>query len=242
MAEGEGAELPGGPAHLAAQVASRIAGHDRLEVRMRSEIPVARGLAPPRHGCGCRRGSGSPTLSRMALPWTGTRKCGSLGAGWPRGCGGCGGPPGRPAVRLDPALRFVVIVPDRELPTASARDVLPASVTYYDAAFNLGRLTLLIAGLADESQLLAIAGDDRLHQGRALSSSRVPGALGGSATSRRAHFRAGPVLALACSGFAATKSRSGSRRGESIDREHGAPGNVLLLEADLPGVKVEEIA
>ena len=42
--KGEGAELPGGQAHLAAQVASRIVGHDRLEVRVRSEIPVARGL------------------------------------------------------------------------------------------------------------------------------------------------------------------------------------------------------
>ncbi|MGH9100808.1 MAG: homoserine kinase, partial [Acidimicrobiales bacterium] len=42
--EGEGADLPADPSHLAARVATAVCGHDRLSVHVRSEIPVARGL------------------------------------------------------------------------------------------------------------------------------------------------------------------------------------------------------
>ena len=41
---------------------------------------------------------------------------------------------------LDPGPRFVAIVPARPLPTAAARAVLPATVPYADAVFNLGRM------------------------------------------------------------------------------------------------------
>ena len=58
----------------------------------------------------------------------------------------------------------MVVVPDRPLPTAAARAVLPATVPHADAAFNLGRMGLLIAGLADRTVLLPEAGEDRLHQ------------------------------------------------------------------------------
>ena len=48
-AEGEGADLEDEAGHLAARVAIDVAGHDRLAITVRSEIPVARGLvrAPP---------------------------------------------------------------------------------------------------------------------------------------------------------------------------------------------------
>src|SRR5687768_8791408 len=42
--EGEGSELPVGAGHLAARVASRVVGHDRLSITVRSQIPVGRGL------------------------------------------------------------------------------------------------------------------------------------------------------------------------------------------------------
>ena len=78
---------------------------------------------------------------------------------------------GQPVARrlgLDPELRFVVIVPDRELDTTRPAAVLAGTVPREDAVFNLGRLGLLVAGLADHRQLLATAGDDRLHQGAPL--------------------------------------------------------------------------
>ena len=41
---GEGASLPADATNLAVQVATKVAGHDRLAVTVRSEIPPARGL------------------------------------------------------------------------------------------------------------------------------------------------------------------------------------------------------
>ena len=42
--EGEGAGLSDNATHLAARVAIEVAGHDRLAITVRSQIPVARGL------------------------------------------------------------------------------------------------------------------------------------------------------------------------------------------------------
>ncbi|HSH62123.1 MAG TPA: hypothetical protein VK988_21235, partial [Acidimicrobiales bacterium] len=41
---GEGSDLPLDASHLAARVAVEVTGHDRLSVRVRSDIPVGRGL------------------------------------------------------------------------------------------------------------------------------------------------------------------------------------------------------
>ncbi len=54
---------------------------------------------------------------------------------------------------LDP----VICVPDAELPTATARAMLPAEVPHADAAFNAARSALLV-------QALLAATEDRLHQ------------------------------------------------------------------------------
>src|ERR1700682_5614502 len=43
-AEGEGADLPLDATHLAVRVATEVAGHDRLAIAVRSEIPVVRGV------------------------------------------------------------------------------------------------------------------------------------------------------------------------------------------------------
>jgi homoserine kinase len=43
-AEGEGSDLPADHTHLAARVAASVAGHDRLTIHVRSDIPVGRGL------------------------------------------------------------------------------------------------------------------------------------------------------------------------------------------------------
>src|ERR1700745_804331 len=74
---------------------------------------------------------------------------------------------GHPVYRrlaLDPGLQFVFVIPDRALATAAARAAPPPQAPRADSAFNLGRMVLLIAGLADHTALLPAAGDDRLHQ------------------------------------------------------------------------------
>ncbi|MGD0202117.1 MAG: homoserine kinase, partial [Bryobacteraceae bacterium] len=57
------------------------------------------------------------------------------------------------AVRLDLPERFAVavVVPDFELPTVTARAVLPDSCSRADAIFNIQRAALLIAALATGS-------------------------------------------------------------------------------------------
>ena len=42
--EGEGAGMADDAGHLAARVAIDVAGHDRLAITVRSQVPVARGL------------------------------------------------------------------------------------------------------------------------------------------------------------------------------------------------------
>ena len=65
---------------------------------------------------------------------------------------------------LSDELSFVVIVPERDLATPEARGVLPDSLSRADAVFNLGRMGLLLAGLADASSLVPAATGDRIHQ------------------------------------------------------------------------------
>lgn len=164
--EGEGAGLSDDAGHLAARVAIDVAGHDRLSITVRSQIPVARGLgssAALAAAAAAAAGATDPLTvaarvdghpENAAASAVGGLVVATLVKGAVR------------AVRLplDPSLGFVVIVPDRSLATAKARQVLPTHVSREDAAFNLGRMGLLLAGLADHRLLIREAAEDRLHQ------------------------------------------------------------------------------
>jgi homoserine kinase len=75
-------------------------------------------------------------------------------------------PEGVSAVRLEPTdLKAVVAVPDFAVSTTAARRALPDSISFRDAAFNVGRSGLLLGALATgEYELLRVAMQDRLHQ------------------------------------------------------------------------------
>lgn len=77
-----------------------------------------------------------------------------------------GGPEGFHAVRLDvdPAVAFVVLVPEVALETRVARGLLPSHVPHGDAARNAGRSALLVAALTGRPDQLMAATEDRLHQ------------------------------------------------------------------------------
>jgi homoserine kinase len=71
------------------------------------------------------------------------------------------------AVRMDvhPNYRVAVVVPDFTLPTAKAREVLPATYSRADAVFNVQRSALLIVALATgATSAFPTALEDRLHQ------------------------------------------------------------------------------
>jgi homoserine kinase len=164
--EGEGAGLFDDASHLAARVVPQVLGHDRFSVVVRSQIPLARGLGS------------SAALAAAAAAAAGAEDPFSVAAsheGHPENAaasvyGGLvaatsvDGRPEYAPLPLSERLVFVVIIPERTLSTPEARKVLPESLSRADATFNLGRMALLLAGLADPIHLLSAATEDRIHQ------------------------------------------------------------------------------
>lgn len=164
--EGEGAGLFDDSSHLAARVVTEILGHDRISVAVRSQIPLARGLGS------------SAALAAAAAAAAGAEDPFAVAAahdGHPENAaastfGGlvCAttveGRPVHVALPLSDELAFVAVVPDRNLATPAARGLLPETLSRADAVFNLGRMGLLLAGLAHPAVLHPDATADRIHQ------------------------------------------------------------------------------
>lgn len=107
------------------------------------------------------------------------------------------------AIPLHPDIEPLVAVPQVQLPTATARAVLPAQVPHPEAALNSARAGLLVLALCAQPRLLLPATREWLHQQQRRSS------LGGAMEL---------VDELRCAGHAAVIS--------------GAGPSVLVLTAD----------
>lgn len=163
---GEGADLPTDATHMAAEIAVAVAGHDRLAITVWSEIPVGRGLgssAALAVATAAAAGAADPLAIATARDGHPENAAASVLGGLVAATM-VGAAPVAHRLALDPHLAFVVLIPERQLTTKSARAALPASVTHGDAGFNLGRMGLLVAGLSDHRRLCAAATEDRLHQ------------------------------------------------------------------------------
>lgn len=241
LTEGEGANLPADDSHLAARVAVEVAGHDRLSVVVRSAIPVARGLgssAAVAAAAAAAAGSGDPL-------WVAAQADGhpeNAGAAVLGGLVTATTVEGRPVawpMALDSRLVFVVLVPDRAAPTSEARRLLAREVSHADAAFNLGRMGLLLAGLADRRRLMRQATEDRLHQD--ARSSLFP-----EAKSLLAELSEAGALASCWSGAGSSllgicdQSDGPALReaGERLLQRAGVGGRALLLRPDRQGLVV----
>jgi homoserine kinase len=241
--EGEGSGLDDTAGHLAARVAMDVAGHDRLAITVRSQVPVARGLgssAALAVAAAAAAGSKDPLAVAARVEGHADNAAASVVGGL------VAASTVRGSVRvvklpLDPSLVFVVAVPDRSLPTAKARQALPAQVNLQDAAFNLGRLGLLLAGLADHGILVREATEDRLHQDY-----RSP--LFPEAPKLLAALLAGGAIAACWSGAGPSllgitlDERAPMVRDEATRAlaEAGVPGQVLILHADQTGLVIGE--
>jgi homoserine kinase len=239
--EGHGAGLPADATHLAARVAAEVTGHDRLAITVRSEIPVGRGLgssAAVAVAAAAAAGAADPLAHGARIDGHPENAAASARGGLVAATMVNGAPT---AVRLplDHHLAFVVLVPDQQLPTKQARAALPASVPHADACFNLGRMGLLIAGLADHRRLLSAATEDRLHQRYRAplfpESEQILGGLVVAGALASAWSGAGPSVLAICT--SATASRV-AETGAKLLAEAGLTGHVLQLAPDYQGVQI----
>jgi homoserine kinase len=177
----DAALIPVGPENLIWRTACAVAGHagmvlPAVELEIHNEIPIGKGLGssaaaltagvviadrllglgwkPPRILDEAARIEGHP--DNVAACVLGSLVASAVDAGG-----------AVRAVRLDVPPRFAiaVVVPDFELATTRAREVLPAAYSRGDAVFNVQRVALLVAGLAaGSSTAFPAALEDRFHQ------------------------------------------------------------------------------
>lgn len=145
-------------------------------------------------------------------------------------------------VDVPPDIEAVVAIPDFSLPTAQARQVLPACVPLRDAVHNLSRVGLLTAAMAmGQPELLREAMVDLLHEpyrarlvpgfAQVRAAALDAGALGAALSG------AGPsVLALVRTGC-----RDPGPAMREAWRRRGVGARVLELEVDAVGLLAEHL-
>ena len=243
--EGEGAGLSDNASHLAAKVAIEVVGHDHLAIRVRSEIPVARGMGSSAAlAVAAAAAAGSPDPLGVAARIDGhpDNAAASVVGGLTSACT-IKGQVRVARLPLDERIELVVVVPERTLPTKAARQALPDQVAREDAIFNLGRMGMLLAGLADHRFLAKEATQDRLHQDyRAPLFPEAPELLvalerGGALAS--CWSGAGPSLLAFC---APGTSEAVADNAEKALQSLSVPGHALALRCDRRGLVVGEEA
>jgi homoserine kinase len=237
--EGEGAGLFDDATHLAARVATEVLGHDRCAVTVRSQIPLSRGLGS------------SAALAAAAAAAAGAEDPFGVAAapdGHPENAAASvyGGlvaattVQGRPVhvnLPLSDELAFVAMVPERNLATPEARSLLPDAFSRADVVFNLGRMGLLLAGLADPASLTPEAAEDRIHQPARTAlfpeAPRLLAALVDGGALAASWSGAGPTL-VAIVPRAATRAVQGVA--EAALESAQVAGRVLVLRPDRVGL------
>jgi homoserine kinase len=237
--EGEGAGLFDDASHLAARVVTEVLGHDRFAVTVRSQIPLARGLgssAALAAAAAAAAGAKDPFAVATAYDGHAENAAASVFGGLVAATM-VDGQPVYAALPLSEELAFVVIIPERNLATPEARGVLPDTLTRADAVFNLGRMGLLVAGLADPDALVAGATDDRVHQpARTALFPEAPqllGALVDAGALAASWSGAGPTLIGIVRADAAASVLAGA---EAAIAAAGVPGRASVLQADRGGI------
>jgi homoserine kinase len=237
--EGEGSGLFDNASHLAARIVSEVLGHDRVAVTVRSQIPVARGLgssAALAAAAAAAAGADDPFAIAAAYDGHPENAAASVFGGL-LAATTVEGTPVHVPLALAEDLVFVVLVPERDLATPEARGVLPDTFSRDDAVFNLGRMGLLIGGLADPARLVGAATEDRIHQpARTALFPEAPGlldALVEAGALAACWSGAGPALI----GFVARDRQEHVRAAaHAALASSGVPGRVIALAPDRRGL------
>ena len=142
-------------------------------------------------------------------------------------------------IKCDPALNVVLAVPEFTLSTQKARDILPKTVDFSDAIYNISRSSLLVAGIATgKLEMLSTAMNDKLHQ--PYRSTLIPGfddvvetAMAAGALSI-ALSGAGPTIAAYCLN---NMDKIGTSM-QHVFKQHNIPSQILVLKPDSEGAKI----
>lgn len=139
-------------------------------------------------------------------------------------------------------IKAVVVIPDFELSTKKAREVLPSAIPYKDAVFNLQRASLFIAAIVNRRyDLFRVAMEDRLHQpyrkalipgfDQVVEAALDCGALGASLSGAGS-----TIIALALENF----EKIGQAMVEAF-KTAGINAEYKVLDIDTEGAKIEII-
>lgn len=139
----------------------------------------------------------------------------------------------------DPALHVVLAIPEFTLSTQKARSVLPKTVDFADAIYNISRSSLLVASIATgKLEMLPVAMKDKLHQ--PYRSTLIPGfddvveAATSAGALSIALSGAGPTVAAYCLN---NMDRVGNQM-QDVFKQHGISCEIMVLSADLEGAKI----
>ena len=142
------------------------------------------------------------------------------------------------SLRVPYGVEIVIVVPDRELSTQKAREVLPLSIPRAEAVFNLQRLGLLLTGLfLNKKELLIHGVADAIHQTRRT---HLLPAMGDALSElNRDRDCLGAFVSGAGPGVAAFTSGSGLRLGEigaAAFRAQGIQAEYRVIAPDYLGL------
>ncbi len=139
----------------------------------------------------------------------------------------------------DPALHLVLAIPEFTLSTQAARDILPDTVKFSDAIYNISRCSLLVASIATgQLDMLALSMKDVLHQ--PYRSNLIPGfdevveAASAAGALSITLSGAGPTVAAFC----LNNMEIVGKQMKAAFMRHNIPCEIKVLRADPEGARV----
>ncbi len=139
----------------------------------------------------------------------------------------------------DPALHVVLAIPEFTLSTKEARDILPKTVDFEDAIYNISRSSLLVASIATgKLEMLPLAMKDRLHQpyrsklitgfDEVVEAATAAGALSIALSG------AGPTIAAYC----LENMEKIGKQMQEVFQNRNIPCEIKILRSDQEGARV----
>lgn len=142
------------------------------------------------------------------------------------------------SLRIPHGLQLVVIIPDKEISTRKAREVLPLAIPRAEAVFNLQRLGLLLTGLfLNRKEFLFHGVEDQIHQRRRVPLLPAMGAALQALNEQRGCL--GAFISGAGPAIAAFTSDEGVRLGElgvEVFKKSGTAAEYRVLAPDYLGL------